>query len=299
MMSQNGHKVRSEEDFPLLGASAEDKKYIDIDGKRIAYLTAGDPANPALIMVHGWLSHAAVWRQTFASFHHNHYCIALDLLGHGHSDKPSDGDYSVPAQSERVLKLADALGLETFSLAGHSMGGLISLYTALVAPDRIKRLILIAPIVDGKLSPYVRNFLKPIYKLGMNFRAAWAISRSAAKLEWYRGIFDGPFFYDRSQVTSDNFIDQEMATIEGIEIAAYRDLEAIDAMDLTEEACKIVIPTLIIFGEHDNTVPIQNGYILEKCMPVSELLIIEECGHVPMVEKPVEYLDALRRILPR
>lgn len=251
-------------------------------------------------MVHGWLSHAGIWRQTIASFLHNHYCISIDLLGHGHSDKPQDGDYSIGAQADRIQRVAWELGLERYTLLGHSMGGMISLMIALENPDAVERLILVAPVVDGKLSPYVRSFLKPVYRIGMNAKVVWDVSRaSLLRLDWYQRIFDGPLFYDRSQLTSDRIIDWEMATIEGIEVAAFKDLVAIEETDLTDEMHRISCPTHVIFGAFDQTVPIENGHLLHDTIPGAKLVIIEECGHVPMVERPIEYLDTLRGILPR
>lgn len=251
-------------------------------------------------MVHGWLSHAGIWRQTIASFLHNHHCISIDLLGHGHSDKPTDGDYSIQAQAERVLAIADALNLPGFTLLGHSMGGMISLTIALQAPERVRRLILVAPIVDGKLSTYVRSFLKPVYRLGMSAKVVWDVSRaSLIQHEWYQRIFDGPFFYDRARLTSDSILDWEMATIEGIEVAAFKDLEAIEKTDLSEQVPQITCSTHVIFGEYDQTVPIENGYYLLETIPKAQMVVLPDCGHVPMVERPIEYLDALRGILPR
>ncbi len=276
------------------------KQFLEVERDCIAYTTFGNPANPALMMVHGWLSHAGIWRQTIASFLHNHYCISIDLLGHGHSDKPHTGDYSISAQAQRVQAVAAELGLERYTLLGHSMGGMISLFTTLSRPESIEHLILVAPIVDGKLSPYVRSFLKPVYKIGMNAKVVWDVSRaSLLRLDWYQRIFDGPFFYDRSQLTSDRMVDWEMATIEGIEVAAFKDLVAIEQTDLSEQVGQICCPTHVIFGQFDETVPIENGYFLREAIVDSELIIIQDCGHVPMVEKPIEYLDALRDILPR
>ena len=74
---------------------AGQKQYMPLDGERIAYIEAGDPTAPPLVMVHGWLSYSGIWRHTFADFQESHYCVALDLLGHGHSDKPRSGDTSI------------------------------------------------------------------------------------------------------------------------------------------------------------------------------------------------------------
>src|SRR5688572_33414155 len=107
---------------------------------KLMYTTVGHPAAPPLLLVHGWLSYRGVWRQTMEAFKDSHYCVAIDLLGFGNSDKPAGGDYSIAAQGQRVLQLANALGLDRFALMGHSMGGQIALCVAsMLAPARVLR----------------------------------------------------------------------------------------------------------------------------------------------------------------
>ncbi len=90
----------------MITARRTEQQYLTIDGHCIAYITAGDPAAPPLVMVHGWLSHAGVWRSTFEAFQDSHFCVAIDLLGLAASDKPANGDYSIPAQAKLVLALS-------------------------------------------------------------------------------------------------------------------------------------------------------------------------------------------------
>ena len=66
----------------MLRVDTSAKQYLTIDGHRLAYLTAGDPSAPPLLLIHGWLLHAGLWRQTIDAFRDTHYCVAVDLLGH-------------------------------------------------------------------------------------------------------------------------------------------------------------------------------------------------------------------------
>jgi len=95
---------------------------ITSDNHKLTYTKVGHSDAPPLLMIHGWLSYRGVWRQTADAFKNSHYCVAIDLLGFGNSDKPADADYSIAAQGQRVLQLADALGFDRFTLMGHSMG---------------------------------------------------------------------------------------------------------------------------------------------------------------------------------
>src|SRR6185436_21147097 len=134
------------------------KQTLTINSHRITYAMAGDPAAPPIIMLHGWLSYGGVWRQTFEAFQNQFYCIAPDLLGFGDSDKPAQAAYSIAAQAQSILELANALGCARFTLIGHSMGGQISLELASrLAPERVIKLVSVAGVVSGRLQPFIEN----------------------------------------------------------------------------------------------------------------------------------------------
>lgn len=271
------------------------REFLTIEGQQMGYLRAGVKGGPPLIMVHGWLSHAGVWVKTLETFASTHDCIAIDLLGHGFSDKPRNGDYSIAAQSRRVLAIADALGIQRFTWIGHSMGGQIGLYTAIHNPERLERLVSVSGVVTGQLSAYVRHRVQPIFWLGSLMPAVWNLSRMMSNWSWYKDYFDRPIVY--SLPSGIPPVDRQMALQHGVEIPFYRDLQAIAACDLTPDLPKIQTPTLAIFGKQDNTVPVEHGYLLEQRVPGSRLVVFEECGHLPYQEQPTQYLNALQGFL--
>ncbi|NWG15983.1 MAG: alpha/beta hydrolase [Chloroflexi bacterium] len=283
----------------MFSANGSSRQFVTVDGYRLAYVTAGDPSAPPVVMVHGWLSHARIWRQTLDALRDSHYCVALDLLGHGFSDKPPDGDYSIPAQAARVLRLADALGLDTFAYMGHSMGGMIGLYIAsTAAPERVTRLIDVSGVANGRLSPYVRRLLTPIYATGAIFPAIWSFSRVAMRWRWYAITYDRALYADpRRAFEPVESEDRQMALMPGNEIPAYRDLQAIAALDLTEALARVQAPTLVLFGKSDGTVPVENGHLAHRRIPNSRLVLLDDCGHIPMTEQPLAYLDAVQAFL--
>jgi pimeloyl-ACP methyl ester carboxylesterase len=279
-------------------APANIKQQITIDGHQIAYLAEGDPRQPALIMVHGWLSHAGVWDQTIDAFCNRYYCVAIDLLGHAGSDKPRDGDYSIPAQARRVMALADHLGISTYRHLGHSMGGQIGLYTALHYPERLDALISVSGVVTGRLSAYIRLIHWPVFWFGAMFPAVWNFSRIAARRgwRWYTDIFDRPIFLHPRQFPTDTY-DREMATLRGVEVPFYRELGAISGCDLSDRLDEVRARTLVVFGRQDGTVSVRQGEMMAARIPGAQIALIDDCGHSPMREKPVEYLSALKRFL--
>lgn len=276
-------------------AVSEERQFVVIDGQKIAYIAVGNPANPPVLLVHGWLSHAGVWRQTLAQLQQHYYCISLDLLGHGYSDKPTRGDYSIAANAERVLKVAQRLGFDQFTYIGHSMGGMIGLHLAIHHPQRITRLVNVAGVVTGKLSLYILIVYLPILLVGNFIPSIWMITRFFVRFRWYREIFDRPIFYSYRPAYGD--IDRQMALVKGIEVPAYQELAAIRKVNLADQLGTVQTPILTIFGKQDGTVPMSEGLLVKTCLPQSQLRLFDQCGHTPMVEQTDSYLDSLRAFL--
>ncbi len=104
--------------------------------------TAGDPAHPPIIFLHGFPESHRTWRHQMAALCDTHYCIAPDQRGYAGSDKPQDvGDYAVPTLIADVFALADVLGIGRFTLVGHDWGGAIAWAVALKNQERVERLI--------------------------------------------------------------------------------------------------------------------------------------------------------------
>jgi pimeloyl-ACP methyl ester carboxylesterase len=112
-------------------------------GISLGVWTAGDPAYPPILFLHGFPESHRTWRHQMAALSTTHYCIAPDQRGYAGSDKPTDiSDYAVPKLIADVFALADALGIGRFTLVGHDWGGAIAWAAAIKDQDRVERLIL-------------------------------------------------------------------------------------------------------------------------------------------------------------
>ena len=274
------------------------KQFLTIDGQRLGYLTAGDPTAPPLLMVHGWLLHAGVWRQTIDAFRDTHYCVAVDLLGLADRDKPAAGDYSIPAQAGRVLAVMDKLGIQQFALIGHSMGGQIALYIAAVlAPERVVKLVDVAGVATGKLMDTTVNAL-PQMRMAMGKPWLWTILGLLARTKYFaRGQFP-TWFYDFDAIPfADWQLDRQMALRSDINVSAVYCGEAILNCDLTDSLSQIHAPTLVIFGAEDAVVPLDEGRTVERLVAGSRMVVFERCGHFPMMEAESRYFETLRDFL--
>ena len=114
---------------------------IEVNGVRLGYREAGDPAGAPVVLLHGSGSNARTWdRFTLRLTAAGYRAIAVDLRGHATSVRP--GDYSLGSIRDDVLELLEALTLRDAVLIGHSVGGYAALAAALRSPDRIARLVL-------------------------------------------------------------------------------------------------------------------------------------------------------------
>lgn len=128
-------------------ASAPTVKYFEIQGRRFAAECWGEASGGPVFALHGWLDNCHSFRP-IAPLLEKVQLVALDMAGHGHSDHRSpDASYHIWDDVREILLLADELGWSTFSILGHSRGAIIGAMLAAVAPERVKRLVLI----DGLL----------------------------------------------------------------------------------------------------------------------------------------------------
>jgi pimeloyl-ACP methyl ester carboxylesterase len=128
-------------------------------------LTVDDGGNgDVVVFVHSLAGNTRHWAAQLEHLRKTRRAVALDLRGHGRSEAPENGEYSMEAQAEDVGAVAGALGLERFALVGHSMGAGVALAYAGAHPERVTHLLVADPIGDGTQTPEaeVRPFLEAI-----------------------------------------------------------------------------------------------------------------------------------------
>jgi len=270
-----------------------------IDSYTVVYQTAGSPQNPPLLMIHGWVSYKGVWRQTIPALQDEYYCIAVDLLGFGESDKPTDGDYSIRAQGERCFKLMEQLGYERFSVVGHSMGGQIAMCMAsIIAPDRIIKLVNVAGVVSANLSTLVNREHYPRFALARRFPWLYRVAKWLTKSRLYISLQFSSWFHDMNRIPLESWEkDRLMSMQPDMAVSNYEAGQAIRALNLTPYLGKITAPTLIVFGVQDNVVRVSDGHLADEHIADSQLVLINHCGHFPMYEQTEQYLAALKLFL--
>jgi pimeloyl-ACP methyl ester carboxylesterase len=278
---------------------AEMTDYLQIDNQRIAYTITGSPANPPIIFVHGLMSHRGVWAGTIAALQENFYCIAFDLPGFGDSDKPQAGNYTIAKQAERVLQVADYFGIDQFIVVGHSMGGQISAYlTAALAPQRVRKLVFVDGVVTGMLSDHLQNITRHMVNMGGKFPALYGILRPLRNWKPYAYWAFQTWIYKIKEVPFDSWqIDRHYASDPSIAYSAAQAWAAVNATDLTPLLKNITAPTIVIFGDHDGTVPVEQAHLFKEKLPAAQLVLFDQCGHFPMYEDFDTYMKHLQEFL--
>jgi pimeloyl-ACP methyl ester carboxylesterase len=117
-------------------------------GLRVRVVEAGDERAPPIVLVPGWGCGAWIFHETLGGLALAGFrAIAVELKGHGLSDKPRDpGEYTLESMSAHLLQILDALGLERPGIIGHSMGAAIAAHLAAANPERVERLVMVAPV---------------------------------------------------------------------------------------------------------------------------------------------------------
>ncbi|MBP1930548.1 alpha/beta fold hydrolase [Ammoniphilus resinae] len=243
-----------------------------------------------LVLIHGFLASSFSFRKLIPFLKGKYDIYTIDLVGFGESEKTASFKYSYRNYASLVLEFTKQLGLKNVILIGHSMGGQISLYTALIAPNKIKGLVLIA------CSGYLKK------------SNSWAVllskfpfSRSFIRL-WIKKhkVLD----VLRTTLYDTACIDEEMirAYSKPIEdknfchtlLGLLRDREG----DLeTKDLHKITHPVLLLWGDEDQIIPLKTGVHLRQDLPNSTLVSIPEAGHQVMEEKPEQVYAAFQQWL--
>jgi pimeloyl-ACP methyl ester carboxylesterase len=259
---------------------------ISIEGTEVIYAEIGE-GRPVLF-IHGLGGNWQNWLENLPAFAAaGCRAIALDLPGFGQSPMPP-WEISVPAYGRLVNGFCDALDLESdVVLVGNSLGGFIAAETAIASPAWIDRLVLVSAAgishADMKRGPVIAG----ARALHLTNPIAAALSRGGLRRPGLRQIsFQGVFRHPQR-------IPRELLyefSVNGVGrpgfLPAVASLTGYDFLDRLES---IAVPTLLIWGRDDVVVPASDapGYV--ERIADSKLVIFDECGHVPMAERPVRF----------
>lgn len=268
---------------------SECSRFIDVDGVRVHYQEAGDKHAPALVLIHGFASSTLVWSKVFLKLAEGYRVIALDLLGYGYSAKPRNGQYTIAGQAKLLTRLLDALGIQRAIFVGSSYGGAVAATCALDYPDRIEKLILVGTVNNNRPLAFtlMRLFGTPLF--GDVVSPLLIGSRRLLRRRMKR-------VYDRHEwVLDERRVDARHLPLRaaGTQRAIIRTVRSWDAERISREAHLITQPTLLLWGENDQEIPLADGERLHEAIPGSRLIVFLECGHLPHEEYPEAFTNVV------
>jgi pimeloyl-ACP methyl ester carboxylesterase len=269
-------------------------RHARIHGHDVRYRMAGK--GPAILLIHGMAGSSRTWREVMKILARDHTVIAPDLLGHGESAKPM-GDYSLGAYASGLRDLlVGTLGIESATLVGQSLGGGVAMQLAYQHPELCQRLVLVA---SGGLGREVSWVLRALTLPGAEYVIPPLFPRFARRA----GEKVMRFFRDRgvraphiaemwnayASLTETPNRHAFIRTVRAVIDPGGQTVSARDRLYLAAH-----IPTMIVWGDRDDIIPVAHAHATHELLPQSRLEIFEGAGHFLHVEHPLRFAELLR-----
>ena len=254
--------------------------YLDAGGIRTRYLKSGEDGMPVLILLHGTSGHAECYARNLAAHGAHFNTYAIDMIGHGWSDKP-DTPYEIDVYVEHLRAVLDALGCARAHISGESLGGWVAARFALKYPARVARLCLnttggatMNPEVMAKIKQSTRAAVENPSWDAVRARLAWLMADPAAVTDdliaCRQAVYQQPGF---------------ARALENILVLQEPDIRARNNLSDAEWSA-IKAPTLVVWTSHDPTAPESLGRRLAGLIPNARFALMQDCGHWPQYEDP-------------
>ena len=265
-----------------------------VHGHAVSYGEAGGGPGPdgrprpVVLLVHGIASRAQQWERVMAELGDSAHVVAPDLLGHGSSAKPR-GDYSLGAHANGLRDLLAALGHDTVTVVGHSLGGGIAMQFAYQFPERVERLALIGAGGLGKeVTPLLRAATLPGAELVLPVLTAPWLRRGATSLGGLlaRARVPLPEVVQEAVVGFSSMGDPGaraafVHTARSVVDPFGQRVDARDRLHVTAH-----LPLLVVWGRRDTVIPVAHGTALAEAVEGARLEVFEQSGHFPHLTEP-------------
>lgn len=270
----------------------------------VAVRTAGD--GPPALFLHGWGGSSRYWLLALQTLAQHRRVIAIDLPGFGAT--PPNGSAAFASLATTALACADALELERCAIVGHSLGAGVALLLAAAAPERVERLGLVSfgtatdafqaaiaagaglqfALAAGLWEPWLR-FWRPWLTLTRPARQVAALTPPLPALMAMPYVQRFPPQAALELGIAD-LVDMDP-------LAALQSAASIGDPMVRAAVAQATMPSLVLAGRQDRIFPPQSVRALAAALPAAQLIFLDDCGHVPMVEQPERCYAALGAFL--
>jgi len=267
---------------------------IQVNGHTIFYTVKGE--GRPLVLIHGYGAGIWVWEKQIEVLSHGYRVYALDLIGHGFSDRPRI-PYTPETYIHCLKNFMDGVGIEKATLVGNSMGGGVAWATAILFPERVDRLILIdcvSPDVLREVKNESFRMLAAIKNIpALPYLVIAVRNKNSIRKVLLECVWDINLIVP--EVVNRQY---QLSRIKGTTRALYSTFKhAKEALKLKDQFSRIRKPTLFIWGEKDLIFPPQLGEKLHRAIVGSRFRVIKDSGHIPMWETPDEVNRAILEFL--
>ena len=227
-----------------------------------------------VILLHGWINSWDVWRETmiYMADQRRFRVYALDFWGFGESAKEKTPPFKVDSYVSMVEQFMEIMGIQHAPIIGHSMGGTVALQMTLDHPERVRKTAIVG-------SPIVGSSLNLLLKMGGVEWIANILFRVPPMLRfviWF--VLAG----DSRRIQEMILRDVSRTNAESF----FRSIGDLRRTDLRDRLGEITVPTLGIFGQHDNIVHPNQAQVLAQGVPQAQIQMMSQSRHFAMLDEP-------------
>jgi 2-hydroxy-6-oxonona-2,4-dienedioate hydrolase len=252
--------------------------YLDADGVRTRYLCSGSPDKPLLLLIHGTGGHAEAYSRNLAIHGEHFWTVAIDLIGHGWTDKPAR-PYEIADYAQHIRAVLNALGRNSAHISGESLGGWVATHLAVHHPEIVNRLIL-NTAGGWTAHPEVMSRLKSLSITAAADPSPESIRARLEFLMWDKSLVSEDLVETRRAIYSQPRFVESMHRIMCLQEMDIRRRNMISEAQYRS----IAAPTLVIWTSHDPTATPEEGREISRMIPNARYVVMNECGHWPQYE---------------
>lgn len=265
--------------------SVRDDEFVELEGSWIRYRVAGE--GPPVLLVHGFLVSSRVWDSLAGRLSERFTVYTLDLRGFGESDKPLTG-YGIRHGSRLLHSFCQHFGLVNVAAVGHDIGGDMVVKLAADHPDLVRSVTTVAaPANEEQMDLPTSLWLATLPVIGPLFYALGQYAGFVRKL-WMKA-----FVADGKELPEEVLEDAASSTPAAVRSTFNTLKREISRERISRQSRNLKAPMLVISGEEDQIVDPAANETWSRTASRSESVVLESCGHLPMIEVPAEFNSRL------
>jgi len=264
----------------------EGEKYVTVDGISVRYAVRG--AGPPVVLLHGFCEFLETWDLNLRALSQHFRVYALDLPGHGLSDKPYL-DYTISFFAGFIIDFMHSVGIDRASLVSHSFGGAIAISITVGFPEQVDRLVL-------ESSFGLNNDVTLLHKL-CSIPVLAGAERTGSAVSTHLEQRIGVEFHNPDPIVREivrrSYLFMQMPEARRVMLNVMHNWVNVDGLRpevvMLDRLSLVKAPTLFIHGDRDDIHPLELSQHAQRLVPNSRLKVFNSCGHCPHLERAAEF----------